>query len=150
MDGSRVTADAHRVSVQREAVPPGPVVDAWETALDHRAALVDSILAAAALRDDRAAIREFEADHRDQAAHLDAFVEGVVDGPASDARQLAKADRDSAKADRIAAELDRYVLADLSASRARRDHTPASRTGSAIAPSQVVNSGTGTSRAHVV
>jgi hypothetical protein len=108
-------------------------------------------LAAAALRDDRAAIRAFEADQRDQTAILDAFVSGDDDGPAFRARQLAKADRDSAKADRIAAELDRYLHADLNESSLEYDmglgRPNAPRP---VAPQQVADSGTESRRSHAV
>jgi hypothetical protein len=150
MDAGRIRSNARRVSAQREADRPSLDVDARETSWNDRAALVDAILAAAALRDDRAAIREFEADQRDQAANLDAFVEGVDDGPAFHARQLAKADRASAKADRIAAELDRYVLSDLSASTEERGGAPASRAGPETGPLTVLTSGTESRRAHAV
>jgi hypothetical protein len=150
MDTSRIRSNTRRVSAQREAGSPSLDVDARETSWNDRAALVDAILAAAALRDDRAAIREFEAEQRDQAANLDAFVEGVDDGPAFRARQLARGDRASAKADRIAAELDRYVLSDLSASPEEHGEASASRAGSDTGPLTVMTSGTESRRAHVV
>jgi hypothetical protein len=142
----RGTAATDRPPDQRSPAPEAPG-DAWR----ERAEQVDAILAGAALRDDRAAIRAFEADQRDQTAILDAFVSGDDDGPAFQARQLAKADRDSAKADRIAAELDRYLLADLNASSPEcdvglgRDNAPGP-----TAPQQVVDSGTQSRRAHAV
>jgi hypothetical protein len=140
------TAETDRPPEQRSPAPEAPG-DAWS----ERAEQIDVILAGAALRDDRAAIRAFEADQRDQTAILDAFVSGDDDGPAFQARQLAKADRDSAKADRIAAELDRYLLADLNASSPEcdvglgRDNAPGP-----TAPQQVVDSDTPSRRAHAV
>ena len=117
----------------------------------ERVEQVDAILAAAALRDDRAAIRAFEADQRDQTAILDAFVSGNDDGRAFRARELAKADRDSARADRIAAELDRYLLADLNASSLECDRCTGRRNAPGpAAPQQVADSGTESRRAHAV
>ncbi|MDX6317753.1 MAG: hypothetical protein QOD35_1153 [Nocardioidaceae bacterium] len=144
--GRRGTAETDRPPDQRSAAPEAPA-----DASSKRAEQIDAILAEAALRDDRAAIRAFEADQRDQTAILDAFVSGDDDGPAFRARQLAKADRDSAKADRIAAELDRYLLADLSASSQECDvgHGRRNAPGS-IAPQQVVDSDTQSRRAHAV
>jgi hypothetical protein len=125
--------------------------DARRVGSSERAEQIDAILAAAALRDDRAAIRAFEADQRDQTAILDAFVSGDDDGPAFQARQRAKADRDSAKADRIAAELDRYLLADLSASSLEGDVGLARRAvAGAAAPQQVAQSGTEARHANAV
>jgi hypothetical protein len=140
------TAATDRPPDQRSPAPEGP-----GDASSGRAEQIDAILAGAALRDDRAAIRAFEADQRDQTAILDAFVSGDDDGPAFQARQLAKADRDSAKADRIAAELDRYLLADLNASSPEcdvclgRGNAPGP-----TAPQHVVDSGTQSRRAHAV
>jgi hypothetical protein len=144
--GRAGTAESDRPPDQRN-----PGCDARWVASSERAEQIDAILAAAALRDDRAAIRAFEADQRDQAAILDAFVSGDDDGPAFQARQRAKADRDSAKADRIAAELDRYLLADLSASSLEGDVGPARRNGGgAAAPQQVARSGTEARHANAV
>jgi hypothetical protein len=140
------TAEIDRPPEQRSPAPEAP-----GDASSERAEQIDAILAGAALRDDRAAIRAFEADQRDQTAILDAFVSGDDDGPAFQARQLAKADRDSAKADRIAAELDRYLLADLNANSPEcdvglgRDNSPGP-----AAPQQVVDSGAQSRRAHAV
>ncbi|MDX6367393.1 MAG: hypothetical protein QOK30_2469 [Nocardioidaceae bacterium] len=130
---------------------PGPAPEAPREASSERAEQVDAILAAAALRDDRAAIRAFEADQRDQTAILDAFVSGDDDGPAFRARQLAKADRDSAKADRIAAELDRYLLADLNEPSLECDMGLGRPSAPRLAaPQQVADSGTESRRAHAV
>jgi hypothetical protein len=97
-----------RVADQRDLI-----ADAREAAWTDREAHVDSIFAAAALRDDRAAIRDFEADQRDMQANLEAFVNDVDDSPAFEAREAARANRLHAKSDRVAAEVDRYVLSDL-------------------------------------
>jgi hypothetical protein len=140
------TAESDRPPDQRS-----PGSDARWVPSSERAEQIDAILAAAALRDDRAAIRAFEADQRDQAAILDAFVSGDDDGPAFQARLRAKADRDSARADRIAAELDRYLLADLSASPLEPDVAVPSRTvAGAAAPQQVARSGTEARHANAV
>jgi hypothetical protein len=140
------TAESDRPPDQR-----GPASDPRGVVSSECAEQIDAILAAAALRDDRAAIRAFEADQRDQAAILDAFVSGDDDGPAFQARQRAKADRDSAKADRIAAELDRYLLADLSASSVERDMGLARcNVVGPAAPQQVASSSTESRRANAV
>jgi hypothetical protein len=144
--GRMGTADTDRPPDPRSPRPEAPV-----EASSERAEQIDAILAAAALRDDRAAIRAFEADQRDQTAILDAFVSGDDDGSAFRARQLAKADRDSARADRIAAELDRYLLADLNESSLEcdmglgRPDAPGQ-----VAPQQVAVSGTEPRRVHAV
>jgi hypothetical protein len=140
------TAESDRPPDQRS-----PASDARGVAPSERAEQIDAILAGAALRDDRAAIRAFEADQRDQTAILDAFVSGDDDGPAFEARQRAKADRDSAKADRIAAELDRYLLADLTVSSLDDDMGLARRNvAGAAAPQQVAQSDTESWRANAV
>jgi hypothetical protein len=140
------TAETDRPPDQRNPAPDTPAFASGE-----RAEQIDAILAAAALRDDRAAIRAFEADQRDQTAILDAFVSGDDDVPACQARQLARADRDSARADRIAAELDRYLLSDLGASDQEYDVGLAGRHApGAQAPQQVANSRTESRRAHAV
>jgi hypothetical protein len=140
------TAETDRPPDQRSPSPGG-----LGDASSGRAEQIDAILAAAALRDDRAAIRAFEADQRDQTAILDAFVGGEDDGPAFQARQLAKGDRDSARADRIAAELDRYLLADINASSPECDVGPGRRNApGAAAPQPVADNGTESRRAHAV
>jgi hypothetical protein len=139
------TVETDRPPGQRSMSP-----QARGDAASGRAEQIDAILAAAALRDDRAAIRAFEADQRDQTAILDAFVSGD-DGSAFQARQLAKADRDSARADRIAAELDRYLLADLNANPLECDTGPGRRSAPGpAAPQQVADSATESRRAHAV
>jgi hypothetical protein len=144
--GRTRTAERDRPPDQRSPVPDDRGFTAGE-----RDEQVDAILAAAALRDDRAAIRAFEADQRDQTAKLDAFVSGIDDGPASLARRLAKADRDSARADRIAAELDRYLLADLGADHQQGEADPGRRiAASAAAPQEFATSRTESRRAHAV
>jgi hypothetical protein len=144
--GRTRTAERDRPPDQRSPVP-----DVRGFTAGERDEQVDAILAAAALRDDRAAIRAFEADQRDQTAKLDAFVSGIDDGPASLARRLAKADRDSARADRIAAELDRYLLADLGADHQQGEADPGRRiAATAAAPQEFATSRTESRRAHAV
>ena len=73
---------------------------------------VETIFAAADLRDVQADARDFAADQRDMAANLDAFVRDIDDAEAFDARECARRDRLRSKADRVASELDRYLLTD--------------------------------------
>jgi hypothetical protein len=74
---------------------------------------VDTLLAAAEIRDARAAARDLDADQRDQADLLYAIVHDVDDTRTSQGRSLAGSDRVHAKADRIASQVDRTVLADV-------------------------------------
>jgi hypothetical protein len=82
---------------------------------------VDTLLAAAEIRDARAAARDLDADQRDQADLLYAIVHDVDDTRTSQGRSLAGSDRVHAKADRIASQVDRTVLADVGPSGVERE-----------------------------
>jgi hypothetical protein len=124
------------------------VADARESTGSDRQMYIDAIFAAAALRDDRAAIRDFEADQRDTAANLDAFINDVDDADAFRARLLAKADREQAKADRVAAEVDRYVLSDLSPTPEERQEALERRLGAALVRMEEANGRVDVGRRH--
>jgi hypothetical protein len=124
----RTAADERdRIADERDVV-----ADAREAAWGDRERQLDAIFAAAALRDDWASIRDFQADRRDRAANLNAFINDVDDDPAFQTRELAKADRLSARADRIAAEVDRYVLSDLSPTHQEREEALERRAEAAV------------------
>jgi hypothetical protein len=82
---------------------------------------VDTLLAAAEIRDARATARDLDADQRDQADLLYAIVHDVDDTRTSQGRSLAGSDRVHAKADRIASQVDRTVLADVGPSGDERE-----------------------------
>jgi hypothetical protein len=91
-----------------------------EDASAGRELKVDAILAAAEIRDARAAARDFDADQRDQADLLFAIVHDVDDARASQSRGAAGTDRVQAKADRTVSGVDRSLLADFGVTAADR------------------------------
>ena len=103
------------------------LADAREEGNANREIEVDAILAAAEARDDQATLRDTEADKRDMAANLDAFLSDVDDAQEYHARSLAKRDRMSSRGDRIASGTDRAKLADGRRAGDHRDETQGSR-----------------------
>jgi hypothetical protein len=93
---------------------------------------VDTLLAAAEIRDARATARDYDADQRDQADLLYAIVHDVDDTRTSQGRSLAGTDRVSSKADRMASQVDRTVLADVGPTGDERAAAMKDATGAAV------------------
>jgi hypothetical protein len=116
-DDDNVDLDGQRDRIADERDVIADERDARATDRDRVSAFrelkVDTLLAAAEIRDARAIARDLDADQRDQADLLYAIVHDVDDTRTSHGRSLAGSDRVHAKADRIASQVDRTVLADV-------------------------------------
>jgi hypothetical protein len=124
LDDASTTADSREAAADerdRIADERDYLADERDDACTDREVDIESIFAAAEVRDDRADARDMSADQRDMAANLDAFIREVDDTAAFKAREFARRDRLRSKADRVSSELDRYLLTDVGPSTSQRE-----------------------------